>query len=145
MATPRKTITRSEAIELLRQRCAALVDDENSLCKVAARLRMLCGGFSQWTFGELKQRYDWIVKNRRGITRKELEDLANRWQLARQYVLDKPLACDVQARGEPHRICEGWDGHSEEDLAHFCQVLTGDEYRVIPDPAPIKVGSPPRP
>ena len=134
MATLKKTITRSEAIDLLRQRCSALVDDENSLCKVAARLRILCGGFSQWTFGELKQRHEWIVKNRRGITRKELEDLANRWQLARQFVKGTSLACDTQQRETHHPVCKGWDTHSDEELARFYHDLTNEEVEVVPDP-----------
>jgi len=139
MVTPTNTITRNEAITLLRQRCVALVDEEHSLCQVAARLRILCGGFSQWKFHELKQRFNWIASSRPGVTRKELEDLGNRWQLARQYVLDRPLACDVQADEKQHRICDGWAGHSDEDLARFCHELTGEEYSVIPDPTPAVV------
>jgi hypothetical protein len=134
-----RTIIRSEAIDLLRKRCVTLVDEEHSLCEVAARLHILCGGFSQWTSRELKQRYDWIARQRPGITRKELESLANRWQLARQFVLDEPLACDAQARN-PHSVCRGWDGFSEEDLARFVRELTGEEVAVRPDPAPNVTG-----
>lgn len=134
MAT--KTITRSEAIALLRRKCVALVDEEHSLCQVASRLHILCGGFSQWTWPELKERYAWIVRNRPGIARKELETLANRWQLARQFALDQPLSCDVQQHEREHRICLGWDGHSDADLARFCGELFGEEYSVVPDPVP---------
>lgn len=130
-----KTITRSEAIELLRRKCMGLVDTEHSLCDIASRLEILCGGFSQWTFSELKQRYDWIARSRPGITRKELEDLANRWQLARQFVLDQPLSCDVQQHETHHRICEGWEGHEDSDLAAYCRELTGEDHVVIQDPA----------
>ena len=131
MAT--RSITRGEAIALLRRKCVALVDAE--LCEVAARLHVLCGGFSQWKFHELKQRYDWIARRRPGVTRKELESLANRWQLARQFVLDEPLSCDVQEREKTHPVCGGWEGHSDEDLARFCQELTGEDVQVRPDPA----------
>jgi hypothetical protein len=34
-----------------------------------------------------------------------------------------------------HRVCHGWDEHSDEDLARFCQELTGEEVVVRPDPA----------
>ena len=131
-----KTLTHGEAIALLRRRCLALVDEEHSLCQVAAKLHILCGGFSQWTSAELRERYDWIVKKRPGLTRKELEILANRWQLARQFALEEPLSCDVQARETIHPICHGWEGHSDEDLARFCEELTGEPHRVVSDPVP---------
>lgn len=129
-----KTLTRADAIALLRRKCLALVDEEHSLCQVAAKLHILCGGFSQWTTGELRKRYDWIVKKRPSVTRAELEALANRWQLARQMALERPLSCDVQARETHHPICQGWEGHSDEDLARFCEELTGEPHRVVPDP-----------
>ena len=128
-----KTITRNEAIALLRQKCMGLVDEEHSLCQVASQLRILCGGFSQWTSQELKQRYGWIARNRPGITRKELEDLANRWQLARQFVLDQPLSCDVQMQETHHPVCLGWEEHSDADLERFCQELIGQECHVVSD------------
>lgn len=126
-----KNLTRAEAIDLLRQKCAALVDDEHSLCEVASREKILCGGFAQWTFGELKQRHDWIVKRRPHVTRKELEDLANRWQLARQFVSDTGLACDNQLQEKHHQVCCGWDEFSDEDLARFCEELGGEECLIV--------------
>jgi hypothetical protein len=137
-----RTITRSEAIALLRRKCSALVDDEHSLCHVAARLKILCGGFSQWKFHELKERYGWIARRRPGVTRAELEELANRWQLARQASLGTALSCDTQLQEREHRICKGWEGHSDQDLERFCHELTGEELRVGPDAVP---GPRPRP
>ena len=128
------SITRSEAIARLRNKCVALVDEEHSLCAVAARLHILCGGFAQWSFHELRQKYDWIARRRPGVTRKELESLANRWQLARQFAGDEPLACDSQMREKVHPVCRGWDDFSDEDLARFCQELTGEETVVRPAP-----------
>ena len=132
-ATEPRTMSRSEAVDLLRERCAALVDDEHSLCEVAARMRILCHGWKQWSFGELKEKHDWIVRNRPGITRQELEDLANRWQLARQRVKGTASACDTQQGDEKHRLCRGWDEHDEETLAGFVEELTGERVRVEPD------------
>jgi len=125
-----KNITRSDAIRLLRQKCAGLVDDEHSLCEVASREKILCGGFAQWSFGELKKRHDWIVKRRPGITRKQLEELANRWQLARQFVSETDLACDNQIQERHHQICHGWDEFSDDELAGFCQELCGEEFSI---------------
>ena len=126
-------MTRNEAISRLRRRCVELCDDEHSLCLVAARLDILCGGFSQWKLHELRERYDWIVKNRPGIGRPALEDLANRWQLARQFVLGTELSCDTQLEETHHRTCDGWAMHSDEDLARFWHELFGGEPKVAPD------------
>ena len=90
-----KTWTRARAIDALRKRLLELTDDEHRACMVAAREQIFCGGFSQWKFGELRDRYGWIAKRRPRITRAKLEDLANRWQLARQFVNDSELSCDV--------------------------------------------------
>lgn len=128
-----KTMQRKEAIDLLRRKCVALVDDEHSLCDVAQRLHILCGGFQQWSFGELKDRYDWIVKRRPNITRAQLEDLANRWQVARRFVHDEALACDNQLTETYHRTCKGWDEFDEADLARFVEELTGEAVEVVPD------------
>ena len=84
-------MNRRQVIDALRAKLLTLVDDQHSMCEVASRLHLFCGGFSQWKTHELKERHAWIAKNRPGITRKELEDLANRWQLARQFVTSMPL------------------------------------------------------
>ena len=128
-----KTLTRSEAIGALRQKCLALVDDDTSLCEVAARLDILCGGWTQWSFHDLKERFDWIVSRHPRITRAKLEDLGNRWQLARQFVSDTDLACDNQLHECHHRTCKGWNEFSDEDLARFLEQLTGEHDRVVPD------------
>jgi hypothetical protein len=130
-----KSITRTEALNLLRQRCMVLVDDEHSLCHVAARLKILCGGFSQWTSAELKERYQWILQNRPRMTRQQIEDLANRWQLARQFVSGTEIACDNQIQEKLHQTCHGWDEHSLEDLARYCEEMTGEPVEVVPDAA----------
>ena len=127
-----KKMTRNEAVNVLRRRCIELTDDEHSVCSVAAKLHILCGGFSQYSFGELKDRYDWIVKTRgKRITRAELEDLANRWQLARQMVNDEELSCDNQRSDHVHPTCKGWDTHSDEDLARFVEELTGEPVSIV--------------
>lgn len=131
----RTTMTRPEAIRLLRRKFQEITDDEHSICQVASRLGILCGGFSRWKTYELRERFDWIVKKRPRMTRAELEDLANRWELARQFVHGEEVACDVQTPDEPHRICEGWDTHPNEELARFVLELTGEEVEVVSAPA----------
>lgn len=128
-----KTMSRERAIEDLRTKLLTLVDDEHSMCLVAARLGIFCHGLEQWSTGELRGRHDWIVRNRPAVRRPELEDLANRWQLARQRVLGVPLCCDIQADAcEKHRTCASWEGFADPQIAAFHRELFGEEVEVSP-------------
>jgi hypothetical protein len=130
-------LTRTEAIDAIRGKLLTLVDDAHSMCEAATRLGIFCGGFTQYTTRDLRSRYGWIVKNRPWMKRAELEDAANRWQLARQYILGTPLACDTQSRKcEMHPTCEGWRGFSDEKLEAFHRDLLGSEIEIVEDPAP---------
>ena len=122
-AAPTETIAREEAIKVLRREFLKFVDDENSICKVAAEKGIFCKGFQRYSDFELRKRYRWIARKDRRYTREEIEDLANRWQLARQDVDELPLACDVQQI--EHDSCRGWDDFSNEELAKFVYQLTG--------------------
>lgn len=128
-----KTLTRTEALDVLRKQCLALVDDEHSLCEVAGRLQILCKGFSQWSFQELKDRNKWLTTRRRHMTRAEMESLLNRWELARQFVNDQGLPCDNNLTDRHHPLCKGWDEFDEATLAGFVAELTGEAVEVRPD------------
>ena len=66
------------------------------------------------------------------MKRPELEDLANRWQLARQYVLGTQLACDTQADDrEHHHTCRGWTDFTDEQLGQFCRELLAEEVEIV--------------
>jgi hypothetical protein len=126
------TLTREEAIRDLREELRKRVDEDHSLCQVAAQERIFCTGFSQWTFAELKALYPWITRSRPKLTRAELEDLANRWQLARQFVFDTELSCDAQCReqdvhGGYLEVCGGWNHFSDEEIARFHAQICGEE------------------
>lgn len=114
-------MTREEAIARIREELVGLADDENCMCKVAGERGIFCRGFKQWSEGELRDRYWWIVRRRPDITRAQLETLANSWQLAQQDVRDTPLCCDVQTR--VHDTCRGWDDFSTEDLIATAEAL----------------------
>jgi hypothetical protein len=118
-----ETIAREEAIKILRGELLKLVDDENSICKIAAEKGIFCKGFQRYSDFELRKRYRWIARKDRRYTREEIEDLANRWQLARQDVDELPLACDVQQ--VEHDSCRGWDDFSSEELGRFIYQVTG--------------------
>ena len=128
-----RTITREQAIHDIRAELVKHVDDEHSICDVAAREHIFCGGFAHWTFTELKKLHPQIVRSRRRITPAELRDLANRWQLARQYATQSPLACDTQLHEKSYRLCRGWDEFSLEQLAGFHASLCHEEVEIVGD------------
>jgi hypothetical protein len=131
-----KNLPRSQAIHDIRSSLMTLTDEEHSMCEVAARLHIFCGGFAQWTFGELKQRHPTIVRSRQRITRKQLEDLANRWQIARQTAQGTALACDTQMHERAGlQVCHGWNDFSNDQLALFYAQILGEEVSVENDPA----------
>lgn len=131
-----KKLTRDQAINAIRAKLLTLVDDEHSMCEVSSRLGIYCGGFSQWSSGELREKHNWIVQNRPAVKRPELEDLANRWQLARQYVLGTLISCDTQAdEHEQHHTCHGWKQFTDEQLAGFHREILGEELEIVaPEP-----------
>jgi hypothetical protein len=125
-----KTLTREEAIDKLRAKLLDYVDDDHSICDVAARLHIFCGGFAQWTFTELKKRHPMIVKSRPYVTPAELKDLANRWQLARQFATGNDFACDVQLAEGEMRVCQGWNEFTDADLAGFVSEICGETVHI---------------
>ena len=122
------TLTRQNTIARIREALESMTDEETSICKVAAEHGIFCHGFQRYTDNELRRRYGWIVRKRPGMTREELEEIANNWQLAQQQVHDLDFACDVQTK--LHDTCCGWDDFSNEELGAFYQQLTGREVHV---------------
>jgi hypothetical protein len=121
-------ISRSSAITRLRSALVALTDDGNSICKVAAERGLFCRGFRRYSDEELRNRYGWIARRHPAASRAELEDLANRWQLARQVFDGTQLACDAQS--EEHDTCNGWDDFSNQELSGFMLEILGEEVAV---------------
>jgi len=124
-----EAITRLEAINRLRNELVKRSDGEVSACKLAADNGLFCQGFARFSDEELKKQYAWIVRRRPGMTRSDLETIADRWQMARQEVDELPIACDVQQR--VHDTCRGWDDFSNDDLSRFYRELTGTEIAVV--------------
>ncbi|HSP17325.1 MAG TPA: hypothetical protein VLV78_21455 [Thermoanaerobaculia bacterium] len=123
-----ETVSREELVGRLRGQLAQFTDIENSICRVAAERGIFCKGFNRYSDAELRERYSWIVAKRPGMTREELEEIANDWQLAQQEVYDLPFACDVQRK--LHDTCTGWNDFNNEQLAKFYYQLTGKEIQV---------------
>lgn len=124
-----ETITREHAIRRIRRVLVLLTDEEHSICRVSAEKGLFCKGFSRYTDEELRRRYRWLVNREPEISRERLEDLADRWQLARQVFDDVPLACDAQQIEKD--TCGGWDEFTNEELARFCSELLHEEVQVV--------------
>ncbi|MFL6244762.1 MAG: hypothetical protein ACJ74H_01965 [Thermoanaerobaculia bacterium] len=101
-----------------------------SICKLAAQTGVFCKGFRRYSDQELKERYGWIAEKNPAMPRTELEEIADRWQLARQQVFSAATSCDVQQL--EHDSCGGWDDFSNDELARFLRELTGRFVEVMP-------------
>jgi hypothetical protein len=124
-----ESIGRSQAINFLRTELLQRMDGETSACRFAATEGIFCRGFARFDDDELRRRFAWITDRRPNMSRQELEEVADRWQLARQDVDELPIACDVQQR--EHDMCQGWDDFSNEELSRFCFELTGQNTVVV--------------
>ncbi len=112
---------RASLITELRNELALRANGDMSICRLAAETGVFCRGFRRYSDEELRQRYDWIAKKTE--TRGELEDVADRWQMARQEVDHVPTSCDVQQI--EHDGCNGWDDFSDDELSRFLTALKG--------------------
>lgn len=122
-------VSRSTAIRRLRDVLLLMTDDEHSICRVAADKGIFCRGFRRYTDEELRARYSWLVNRDPAISRDRLEDLADRWQLARQVFDDVPIACDAQQL--EHDTCGGWDDFTNEELARYCRELLHEDITIV--------------
>ncbi|MBI1854088.1 MAG: hypothetical protein HYR85_27435 [Planctomycetes bacterium] len=123
-----RTLARAVVIEQLRTFLSSLGGDEHPLCEVAAELGIFCRGQRRLSDSELRATFDWIARTRPGVAREQLEDVANRYKLARQEVLEVPSTCDASMIDRD--TCLGWDGFSDSDLAHFYEEWLGEEVAI---------------
>jgi hypothetical protein len=121
--------TRPRAIARIRERLLELVDDQHSVCEVAARLGIFCKGFRHFSDAELRERFSWLAHPE--MSREDLEKRANSYLLGRTEALDCALACDAQT--EERDVCLGWDEFSNADLARFAEQLLGEPTEVTGD------------
>lgn len=124
-------MTRKEAIQDIREMLLSLVDDDHSVCEVANRYGIFCGGFSQWSFDELKRRFHWIADRHPECEREEFERHANRWLLTAQFSSFGRLPCDLFSIRPAS--CAGWQDFYEAELAGFYEELFGQPVEVVPD------------
>lgn len=121
-------VSRSSLIVALRNELSRRANGEMSICKLAAQTGVFCKGFRRYSDAELRARFAWIAGRNPDATRTELEETADRWQLARQDVVGVATACDVQQL--EHDACGGWDDFSDAELSRFLLDLTGRKAEV---------------
>jgi hypothetical protein len=118
-----ETISREGAIDLLRAELLKRAGDDVSVCKLAAEKNIFCRGFHRGSDADLRRRFHWIDEKDPAMPQAEVEEVVDRWQLARQEVNQLPTACDVQQR--EHDGCNGWTDFSNDELSRFCRELAG--------------------
>jgi hypothetical protein len=123
-----KTITREAVVGRIRRQLIALKEEGKSVCQIAAEKNILCRGFHRDTDDELRWRYAATIPGAPELSREELESRANAWQLERQQHEGMLLCCDVQYAC--YETCRAWDDFTNEELAHFCQELLGEQVHV---------------
>jgi hypothetical protein len=120
---------RTEAISRLRASLLRMTDDEHSLCQVAADRGIFCRGFRRWNESEFDRRWRKHIGRSTHLSRAQMEEYANLWELAEQIRRRVSLACDAQtAAGGP---CRGWNEFSNAELARFCNDVLGENAEVI--------------
>ncbi|MDQ5856726.1 MAG: hypothetical protein M3542_00420 [Acidobacteriota bacterium] len=120
---------RNEAISRLRTSLLGLTDEDHSLCQVAAARGIFCRGFRRWNESEFDRCWRKHIGRSTHLSRAQMEEYANVWELAEQIRRRVSLACDAQsAAGGP---CRGWNEFSNADLARFCNDVLGENAEVI--------------
>jgi hypothetical protein len=122
-------LSRAEAISRLREALLKLTDDEHSICQVAAEQGIFCRGFRRWNEGEFDRRWRKYIGRSTHLSRSQMEEYANLWELAEQIRKRVSLACDAQtAACGP---CRGWNEFSNAELARFCNDVLGENVDVV--------------
>jgi hypothetical protein len=121
--------SRSEAVVRLREALLALTDEEHSMCQVAGERGIFCHGFRRWNAAEFDRRWRSAIGRSTHLSRAQMEEFANLWQLCEQLRQRISLACDAKSNGLGG--CRGWDEFSNADLSRFCADVLGSSVQVV--------------
>ena len=121
--------SRTEAISRLREHLVTLTDAESSMCRVAAEKGIFCRGFRRWSVPEFDRRWRDSIGRSTHLSRAQMEEYANLWQLTEQLACGVSLACDTP--GAARRPCRGWNEFSNAVLGQFCADLLGTNVEVV--------------
>lgn len=124
-----RVVTRPQAIAALREALVKLTDREHSLCQVAANNGLFCRGFARFTERGLRRSLARVLEKRTLVRRLEIEEVANVYQLMRQYVSGAALPCDFECTDR--ELCRGWDEFGNDDLARFHLEILGERVVVV--------------
>lgn len=124
-----RQLDRASAIRELRAELHSLTDDQTSICQVAAERGIFCHGFKQYSDDELRERFDWLTRKNPNLNRRDLERMANLWQISRQVLEGVQFACDAQTI--EHDTCLGWDSFSNDELQKFFREILRQEVNVV--------------
>ena len=106
-----------------------MTDDDHSLCQVAAERGIFCRGFRRWNESEFDRRWRKYIGRSTHLSRAQMEEYANVWQLAEQIRRRVSLACDAQTA--PSGPCRGWNEFSNAEVARFCNDVLGENVDVV--------------
>ena len=109
--------SRDEAIARLRGRLVEIAGEERSICRVAADRGIFCRGFRRWNDREFHDRWKATLGVSTHLTRPQMEQLADIWQLSEQLRHGVGLACDAPAGA--NGACRGWEEFSDHEIKEF--------------------------
>jgi hypothetical protein len=121
--------TREEAIGRLRAGLLRFSDGQHSMCQIAAELGIFCFGFRRWSDVEFLRRWGTVIGRSTHLTRPQLEQIADLWQMTEQLRRRVPIACDAAtiACG----ACRGWNQFSNRNLARHCADILSRDVVVV--------------
>jgi hypothetical protein len=128
-----ETLTRAEAIGRLREALRALCGGERTLCRVAAEEGIFCRGFRRWPEREFHDRWRGHLGVSTHLTRPQMEELAELWQICEQLERRSALICDAQTVAPG--ACRGWSEFSDADLEGFCREILGGRVTISAETA----------
>jgi hypothetical protein len=124
---------RDVSIAELRLRLEALADGERSLCAIVGERGIFCRGFRQWNDHEFHRRWKAVFGSSTHLSRREIERLADLWQLMEQLVCGAGVPCDVRSAGPT--ACAGWREFTDTELERFCTELRASDQKVDGSPS----------
>ena len=99
------------------------------MCQIAAQKGIFCRGFRRWHDSEFHKKWKSAIGVSSHLTREQMEEFANLWQLAEQVRLRVCFACDAETLS--HGACRGWDEFRNDDLARYCADVLGASVQVV--------------
>ncbi len=140
MRSMKEVWTRAEAITRLRESLVKICGDGRSMCQAAADRGIFCRGFRQWPEREFHDLWKPLIGVSTHLSRAQMEQFADLWQLSEQIRQGLTLACDAQVVRPG--VCRGWDEFSNVDLSGFCAEILGRRV-VVSDGQPIAIENAP--